>query len=180
MPRDTSHDHLHGELTRRLRQIDAALADAGLASLRLYEGARSPFRQVELYSRGRGVGPPGKFVTKARAWESFHQFGCAVDYVFWSLDRGWSWDEPTPGAWARWTEIAQRYGLRTLSFERPHAELPLSLGDLQRGKYPPGGGDAWEAWLEREAEAWGQEARTIGGQLHPAAPPVTIDRPPLA
>jgi peptidoglycan LD-endopeptidase CwlK len=179
MPRDADPAHLHPLLRNFLAELDPALAKAGVP-LALYEGARSPFRQVELFAKGRGVGTPGKTVTRARAWGSFHQYGCAVDYVF-RINGAWTWDEPKPGMWGEYTQIASSIGLRSLSFERPHVELPLVLGDLQRGLFPPGGDDTWERWLEQEIERWGSEARTVGSQVHPGAPPLPSlnERPPL-
>lgn len=180
MPRDSDPSHLHPLLRNFLGELDAELAGAGIP-LALYEGARSPFRQVELFAKGRGVGEPGKTVTRARAWGSFHQFGMAVDYVFRDKN-GWTWSEPKSGMWNEYTRIAHGIGLRTLSFEKPHAELPINLSDLQAGRFPVGGDESWERWLEQEIERWGSEARTVGSQVHPAAPPLPTlgQRPPLA
>src|SRR4051812_27970441 len=146
MPRDTDRSHLHPLLRSRLVDLDARVGDAGL-HLMLYEGARSPFRQAELYARGRTEGERGKTVTRARAWESFHQFGLAGDYVFRDADGRWSGEEPRPGAWAMFAKLAAASGLRTLSFERPHVELPVSLHDLQAGRFPAGGDDLWLHWI---------------------------------
>lgn len=177
MPRDSDRSHLHPELREKLVALDSALAAKGIP-LQLFEGARSPNRQAELYAQGRGVGPTGHTVTKARSWESFHQFGCAVDYVF-NINGTWTWSEPAPGMWAQYTQLAAVVGLRSLSFEKPHVELPLHLSSLQRGVYPPGGDAPWRDWLEAQIESWGPEARTIGGLTYPAAPPLFIERPAL-
>lgn len=53
-------------------------------------GYRSPARQSELYAIGRSV--PGKRVTNARAFESAHQFGLAVDVARKKVDGKLSWD----------------------------------------------------------------------------------------
>lgn len=50
----------------------------GVAVL-ILETYRSPERQEELYQHGRTA--PGPIVTRARAWESAHQFRIAVDAV---------------------------------------------------------------------------------------------------
>jgi hypothetical protein len=116
MPRDADRSHLHPALREKLVALDSAL-EAKHIPLALFEGARSPNRQVELYAQGRGTGATGHFVTKARAWESFHQYGLAVDYVFkigllWGVDlpvvaqrqRRWRADlgagaDAEPGSW---------------------------------------------------------------------------------
>lgn len=181
MPRDTDRSHLHPVFRVKLADLDAALASAGLP-LQLFEAGRAPQRQQELYAQGRisGCGTFGKHVTNAKPWQSFHQFGLAADYVFF-VDGKWTWNEPTPGAWARYTEIAAQVGLRSLSFERPHVELPVPLTSLQAGRYPDGGDQAWIDWLDAMVESWGSAARTVDGIVYPGAPPMpTADlRPPL-
>jgi peptidoglycan L-alanyl-D-glutamate endopeptidase CwlK len=178
MSRDNDVAHLHPAFVAPLLKLEEALQAEDIP-LALYEGARSPFRQAELYARGRGVGQPGKFATRAKAWQSFHQFGIAADFVF-LVNGAWTWDEPRPGLWNRYGELARAAGLRCLDFERPHCELPVALQPLQVGHYPAAGSDAWKAWLEDQIEQWGQEARVIGGITHPAAPPLNFDRPTLA
>lgn len=178
MARDTDRTHLHPTFLAALTTLEASLAADGIP-LALFEGARSPFRQAELYAQGRGTGPTGRTVTRAKAWQSFHQFGIAADFVF-NVNGAWTWDEPRPGLWSRYTDLARAAGLRTLDFERPHVELPVALQPLQVGHYPPGGSDSWQAWIETQIEQWGQQARDVGGITHPAAPPLGFDRPPLA
>lgn len=177
MPRDNDRSHLHPMLREKCLALDIALVQKGIP-LALFEGARAPARQVDLYAKGRGEGAPGHFVTKARPWESGHQYGMAVDYVF-LINGQWTWNEPSVGMWAQYTQLADAEGLRSLSFEKPHVELPLHLTSLRAGMYPPGGDDSWRAWLEAQIEAWGPEARTIGGIVYPGAPPLMQERPAL-
>jgi hypothetical protein len=179
MPRESSREFLHPTFRGMVQELDRRLLDAGIP-LRPYEGARSPVRQAELYARGRGVGETGKTVTRAKAWGSFHQYALAEDEVFF-LDGKWSWEEPRAGMWQEFTGIARDLGLRTLSFERPHVEYPYPLASLQAGNYPRGGDATWERWLETAIENWGRDARTIGGIVHPGAPPMPTleERPPL-
>lgn len=179
MPRENAREFLHPTFRGMVQELDRRLADAGIP-IRPYEGARSPFRQAELYARGRNTGEPGKTVTRAKAWGSFHQFALAEDEVFF-VDGKWSWSEPRAGMWEEFTAIARGIGLRTLSFERPHVEYPVSLAALQAGTYPRGGDETWERWLESQIEAWGHDARTIGDIVHPGAPPLPSldERPPL-
>lgn len=178
MPRSTDTRNLHPVLRDVLHDLDARLFAANIP-LQLYEAGRSPFRQAELYAIGRGTGTPGKHVTRARAWSSFHQWGMAADYVF-KINGNWTWDEPTSGMWSEYQGIATGLGLRPLSFEKPHVEWPWPLSSLQAGKYPEGGDADWRDWLETQIESWGQEARVVGGITHPAAPPLLIDRPAVA
>jgi peptidoglycan L-alanyl-D-glutamate endopeptidase CwlK len=121
----------------------------------LFEGARSPFRQADLYAKGRTT--PGPSVTRAQPWESYHQFGLGGDLVL-KLATGWSWDTTTPtlkGYWSRMQALAKKHGLETLSFELPHVQLAgLNIHDLQEGKYPEGGDEAWAANLSKEIDSW--------------------------
>lgn len=177
MPRDNDRSHLHPVLREKLQQLDAALLSKGIP-LTLFEGFRAPERQADLYAQGRGTGTPGHFVTKANPWSSFHQYGLAVDYVF-QINGQWTWNEPRTGMWAEYTQLADSVGLRSLSFEKPHVEVPLYLTSLQRGIYPPGGDESWRANLETAVERWGPEAKVIGGLTFPGAPPLNQERPAL-
>lgn len=87
-----------------------------------FESFRHPWRQAELFRYGRGV-------TKARAYESAHQFGMAVDFV--AFDGGrWSWDDKKP--WQELKVRAEACGLRVpLEWDRAHVEHPM-----------------WEDWRE--------------------------------
>ncbi len=179
MPRDTDRSHLHPVFRHKLDELDALILSAGLP-LQLYEGARSPFRQVELYARGRVAGSGTSTVTKARAWGSRHQHGLAADYVFRVGDQ-WSWEEPSRGAWVHYQRLAMQCGLEVLSFEKPHVQLPYVDGKLSIGTYPPGGDESWLHWIEDQIERWGRDARVFDGITHPGAPPLPslFERPPL-
>jgi hypothetical protein len=181
MPHDTDRSHLHPVFRAAAADLDARIAAAGL-QMGLFEGGRTPQRQAALYCSGRvsGIGTWGKFVTRAKPWDGFHQYGLAGDWVF-NPNGVWTWSEPEKGQWAKYTQLAHAAGLRTLSIEEPHAELPVSLADLQAGRYPAGGDDTWETWIEAQIESWGPVAKSYDGIMMPAAPPApTIAaRPPL-
>jgi peptidoglycan LD-endopeptidase CwlK len=150
--------------------------------LEVYESVRTPVRQANLYARGRvpGQGEEGKTITRAKAWQSLHQYGLAVDLVF-RRNGVWSWNAPTPRQWDRYQELARVQGLEPLSFEKPHVQLAgVDLAKLRRGLYPTGGGDGWEQWLNRQIGAWAQNPRSLFSIEHPGAPPTVIDRPALA
>ncbi|HYF26137.1 MAG TPA: M15 family metallopeptidase [Baekduia sp.] len=172
MARNAALEHLHPAFRMRALALEARLAAEGIP-LHRYEAARTPWRQAELYARGRtsGYGEFGKTVTRARAWESWHQYGLAADYVF-RVDGKWTWAEPEAGMWHRYQQLAHDLDLQTLSREKPHVQLPARRSDLLAGKFPQGGDDSWEAWLEDQIERWGSTAREVAGVLHPGAPPL--------
>lgn len=88
--------------------------------VKLMEGYRSPARQDWLYAQGRTR--PGKVVTRARAWQSWHQFSVAGDLVFWD-GRKWFWPASSDALWDRVTAIMEAHGFSNLDFERPHFEI---------------------------------------------------------
>jgi peptidoglycan L-alanyl-D-glutamate endopeptidase CwlK len=115
--------------------------------LQPFETARSPGRQSELYMRGRdpGAGDYGRTVTRAKAYESAHQFGLGADSVFRLANGVWTWDEPEAGMWDTYTRLARARGLETLSFERPHVQIAgFDWRKLPRGPTDEAG---WLAWL---------------------------------
>lgn len=124
--------------------------EAEALPFKVFEAYRYPQRQSRLYQQGRGT--PGPVVTRAKPWESYHQYGLACDFVLF-INGGWSWDAAGAFAqhWTRLTEIGQMYGLEGLSFEKPHLQVAgLELSQLQAGSYPGGGDATWEDNL-REA-----------------------------
>ena len=166
---------LHPAMRDHLAALRADLL-AEKIPLQPFETMRSALRQHELFSQGRtkpgpgasAANPLGRMCTKADAWWSFHQYGLAVDMVFCATPGAWSWNEPEKGMWDRYTELARIHGLRTLSFERPHCELPVAIDALRRGEYPAGGDRDWEDALTGFIAEWGDR---------PGAPPVPHGRP---
>ena len=65
------------------------LADLGF-KMAVFEGYRSPQRSDYLYEQGRTR--EGKIVTKAKAWQSWHNFSCAVD-ILWFDGTSWDWKQ---------------------------------------------------------------------------------------
>lgn len=89
-----------------------------------FEGFRTADRQNHLLTKG---------TTKARAWQSAHQFGFAVDYVPRVL-RGigdnarwqWHWPKVEHNDWKVLAELAAEAGLSApISWDKPHVEHPL-------------------------------------------------------
>ena len=82
----------------------------------MFEGFRTPERQEELYAQGRTK--PGRTITQARAWQSFHQYGLAQDICF-NINGHWTWG----GDWAAVKNIFTNYGFESLKFEKPHFQI---------------------------------------------------------
>jgi len=169
--RDSDIERLHPLFREKIRQLFAAFLLDNLP-FRAFECFRSPQRQDWLYQQGRTR--PGAIVTYARAWESYHQYGLAVDFVLYEQGR-WSWDTSGERAqwWRRLHELGRASGLEPLSFEKPHLQVAgLTVASLSVGTLPDGGDDSWADTLEAAAASW-------AGQ--PASPPFQLptSRPPL-
>lgn len=163
---------LHPEMRERVQQLLHQTEAAGL-TFRIYEAFRTPERQQWLFAQGR-TRMDGGIVTNARAWESFHQFGLGIDLVLFGPG-GWSWDASGVRAadWKRMRELAVQAGLRTLKWELPHAELPVSLADWSDGSLLASGDASWRDSLAVAAERW----RRNGGTGAPVF--VEAERPAL-
>jgi peptidoglycan LD-endopeptidase CwlK len=148
-------------------KVKAVLADLKKAKLNfeVFEAYRTPERQRRLFNQGG--------VTKADAWQSYHQYGMAVDFVL-KENGQWSWD--TSGGrlaqWEQMNDIGRAHGLEPLSWEKPHLQLAdTGLKDLRAGRFPPGGDDSWAAAVTASVERWPQGA--------PPAPIPSGERPRL-
>lgn len=97
-------------------QWQAACRARGVDVL-IYCTYRSPQEQDECYAQGRTL--PGPIVTKARAWESWHQYRCAWDAIPYTPAHSPDWtysdrnndkipDEPW---WRVLVEEAQKLGI---------------------------------------------------------------------
>ena len=138
-------DLLSAKATNQLRPKVQRAADAVVAEMkrhghpvRIVEGFRTLERQTELYNQGRTT--PGAVVTNAKAGQSLHNYGVAVDFVFrregynasdtlWALlgavgkKQGFEW-----GGDAHWIKAGFQ--------DRPHFQMKLgySLRDFQNNK----------------------------------------------
>ena len=139
---------------------------------RVFEAFRTPERQQWLYAQGRTR--PGSVVTKAQAWQSFHQFGLAVDLVLF-IDGQWSWSSAGAlgGHWTRLRDIARQVGLRTLDWEAPHVEWPVPLAEAAAATMVARGDEGWIDNLQEVSTRW----RRAGGVGAPDL--VAAERPPL-
>ena len=119
------------------RQSDKVIAAMSLLGhqVRIVEGYRSPERQTELYNQGRTT--KGNIVTNAKAGESLHQYGVAVDFVF--RKEGYN---ATNKQWKLLGDIGKAHGFEwggdwTGGFvDKPHFEMKLgyTIGDFQKDK----------------------------------------------
>jgi len=83
----------------------------------VYCGYRSNEDQEKLYKQGRSA--KGNIVTNARAGQSFHNYGRAIDYV--PVKNGeTSWDDTA--SYVKAQRIGKEFGLRPISWELPHLE----------------------------------------------------------
>lgn len=151
---DVDLAHLHPMVRRKVKDLQKKLDDENIP-MKLFEGFRSPNRQAYLYAKGRTT--PGPRVTGADAWESYHQYGIAADFV--RFEGGnWNWNTNTAqqrADWDRYHEIALGLGLEPLSWEKPHVQLMgHSLNRLMHGDYPDGGDDSWADNLAAAIAGW--------------------------
>lgn len=138
---------LRPDFAARVAKLQARL-EAEHIPLEIFESVRSPSRQAELYAKGRVEGQVdfGRTVTRAKPYQSAHQYGLAVDFVF-KVNGVWTWDEPEPLQWGRFTRYAVECGLQTLSFEKPHVQMdPSALHTLQPGPFDT---REWLTWLAK-------------------------------
>ncbi|GAB2545391.1 peptidoglycan-binding protein [Gracilibacillus alcaliphilus] len=130
--------------------IEPAVKQAGLEVIRrayaegifaqITEGYRNNSRQQALYDQGRTT--PGNIVTHARAGQSYHNYGLAIDYVLVSRDgKKAVWEVSKD--WRRVASIAKGLGFEWggdwKGFkDYPHLQMTggLTLAQLQAGKRP--------------------------------------------
>lgn len=98
----------------------------------VFESVRLPDRQNQLFAKGR---------SKARAWQSPHQYGLAADFVPMrvrlddgSERNGWTWDVDVRH-WDFLRERAKAHGLYNgIVWDRAHVESAMW--------------DAWKLWMK--------------------------------
>lgn len=152
---------VYAPLLRLVRAAQTAAEKRGRVYW-LTSGLRDYAEQTRLYALGRTVPnvdattarPMGGTVTNAKAGQSLHNFGLAVDVALdGATERAGLQPDWSPEAYAVWGEEARRvrleWGGSWTSFkDYPHVQWPgVSLVDLQReyaaGKLP----GVW-AWLD--------------------------------
>lgn len=109
------------ELAHKCLQI-LALAEAEKFELLVTQGFRSFEEQNKLYAQGRTTS--GKIVTNARAGQSNHNYGKAVDFAF-VVNGEISWDERLYKKIGEWSRIVGlNWGGNWKKFkDLPHVEI---------------------------------------------------------
>lgn len=144
---------LHPLLRAALREVELT-CQSELLPFHMFEGYRSPQRQRHLYLQGRVSSRPGRILTQAAAWESYHQFGLAADFAL-VVGTEWSFDTSPANSlpWTRLREIGEMYSLE--GGDPGHLQCAgFELADLLRGCYPGGGDDSWWENLRRALESY--------------------------
>lgn len=171
--RFASPDLLHPRIRGKVTALIADLANE-IIPMKVFETFRTPERQQKLFNKGRvPVHDPSKIVTHAKPWESYHQYGLAVDMVIDHPDHGmWETGNATVDAWwSRYHALAERHGLEPLSFELPHVQLQgVKTSQLIAGDEPGAGDDSWTNNFVEAVNRW-------PGTRKPPLP--SGDRPPL-
>ncbi|SIP97035.1 peptidoglycan L-alanyl-D-glutamate endopeptidase CwlK [Chryseobacterium sp. RU37D] len=106
------HPSVREEITQIIKECDIALT--GRAKVRITQGLRTFAEQDELYAYGRTK--PGKKVTNAKAGQSIHNYGLAVDICLIidgkiaSWDTVKDWDNDQVADWYECVKIFAKYG----------------------------------------------------------------------
>ena len=106
------HPTIREEVTKIIQECDFALT--GKAKVRITQGLRTFAEQEALYAQGRTK--PGKIVTKAKAGQSVHNFGFAIDICLIidnkiaSWETAKDWDNDQVADWYECVKIFAKHG----------------------------------------------------------------------
>ncbi len=109
---DKLHPIVRDEVKNIIAECDAALT--GKAKIRITEGLRTFDEQAQLYAVGRTKA--GKKVTNAKAGQSIHNYGLAVDMCLIidgktaSWDTAKDWDDDKIADWYECVKIFAKHG----------------------------------------------------------------------
>lgn len=136
---------LHPKLIDAVQQTIAE-AKARKLNVAIHSGLRGEEEQNKLYALGRTVKNPdgitkekpmGRIITFARGWESWHNYGLAVDIVFKDSKGGWTWGVPTD-TWKQLGACGEIFGLewggRFASPDYPHFQIKGNLHSIPHAK----------------------------------------------
>ena len=96
---------LYSNFAMLMEQFLAEMEKANMP-MRFTAGIRTAEQQEKLYEQGRAH--PGKIVTNARAWETSHNYGLAVDVCFRGKD---PYAELSPKSWETVAILCEKFGL---------------------------------------------------------------------
>lgn len=126
---DQLHPSIRVEVTKIIAECDAILT--GRAKVRITQGLRTDAEQNALYAQGRTA--PGKKVTNAKAGQSVHNYGFAVDICLiidgitasWDVKKDWDGDKVSD--WDEVVKVFAKYswswgGSWTTFKDMPHFE----------------------------------------------------------
>jgi peptidoglycan LD-endopeptidase CwlK len=138
---------LHPELAYYTNLLVEKAGEEGIKVV-ITDDFRSFHEQDKLYAKGRSG--TGTIVTHAKAGESFHNFGLAVDFALTTPEGEVLWDLNYDGNgnsrsdWMEVVDIAKGLGFEWGGDwkhfkDYPHLQMDfgLSIHDLQKGKRPP-------------------------------------------
>lgn len=138
---------LHPLVLEKKETLVKTAADSGI-SIIVTDGFRSFQEQDSLYQKGRTT--DGQIVTHAKAGDSYHNFGLAIDFAILDKQGKALWDTAYDGNgngksdWMEVVAIAKELGFQWGGDwehfkDYPHFEMRfgLTIDDLQRGKRPP-------------------------------------------
>jgi hypothetical protein len=112
-------------------------------------GFRSLDEQRILYAKGRTV--KGQIVTNAAPGLSFHNYGLASDWAYFERGRRYIALPADAPRWQEYLDACEKVGLRCISWEKPHNELPLGVPARHLlEEYNVGGIKGLDALIERE------------------------------
>lgn len=106
------HPTIRQEVTKIVQECDLALT--GRAKVRITQGLRTFAEQDALYAQGRTK--PGKIITKAKAGQSVHNFGFAIDICLIidnkiaSWETAKDWDNDQVADWYEGVKIFAKHG----------------------------------------------------------------------
>lgn len=141
---------VYPDLAHRMQRVYANMQIVRQMSMRACQGMRTYEEQEADWNQGRTTS--GAIITYARAGESFHNFGCAVDSCFTGSDPFLDKLTKSGFYWAEYGRFVLAQGLvwggGFSHPDRPHAQITygLTLTDIQE-IYADGGVPAvWAAF----------------------------------
>ena len=137
---------LHPKVVTALTQTITEAKARGM-TVAMHSGLRSSEAQEKLYALGRTVENPdgksekkplGNIITNARAYDSWHNFGLAVDIVFKDTKGNWTWKK-TAEQWAELGVVGEIFGFAwgghwTKFPDYPHFQIRGKLANIQQAK----------------------------------------------